>query len=34
MDPIPALGEHRREIRADLGYAAAEIDGLAAAKAI
>ena len=34
LDPIPALGEHSRAILAELGYAAAEIDGLAAAKAI
>jgi itaconate CoA-transferase len=34
MDPIPALGEHSRAILAELGYAAAEIDRLAAAKAI
>lgn len=34
MDPIPALGEHSRGILAELGYAAGEIDSLAAAKAI
>jgi len=34
MDPIPALGEHSRAILQELGYGAAEIDGLAAAKAI
>jgi crotonobetainyl-CoA:carnitine CoA-transferase CaiB-like acyl-CoA transferase len=34
MDAIPALGEHSRAILVELGYAAAEIDGLAAARAI
>jgi crotonobetainyl-CoA:carnitine CoA-transferase CaiB-like acyl-CoA transferase len=34
MDPIPALGEHGRAILAELGYAAAEIDRMAAEKAI
>ena len=34
MDPIPALGEHSRAILAELGYAAAEIERLAAAEAI
>jgi itaconate CoA-transferase len=34
MDPIPALGEHSRAILAELGYTAAEIERLAAAKAI
>ena len=34
IGPIPALGEHSRAILAELGYAAAEIDGLAAEKVI
>jgi crotonobetainyl-CoA:carnitine CoA-transferase CaiB-like acyl-CoA transferase len=34
MGPIPAVGEHSRAILAELGYASAEIDGLAAEKAI
>jgi crotonobetainyl-CoA:carnitine CoA-transferase CaiB-like acyl-CoA transferase len=34
MDAIPALGEHGRTILAELGYEAAEIDSLAAEKAI
>ena len=34
MDPIPALGEHSRAILQELGYGAAEVDRLAAEKAI
>ena len=34
MEAIPALGEHSRAILAELGYGAAEIDRLAADKAI
>jgi itaconate CoA-transferase len=34
MDAIPALGEHSRAILVELGYPAAEIDSLAAEKAI
>ena len=34
MDRIPAVGEHSRAILAELGYGAAEIDGLAAGGAI
>jgi crotonobetainyl-CoA:carnitine CoA-transferase CaiB-like acyl-CoA transferase len=34
MDDIPALGAHSRALLAELGYAAAEIDTLAAAGAI
>jgi itaconate CoA-transferase len=34
MDAIPALGEHSRAILAELGYSAAQIDRLAADKAI
>jgi itaconate CoA-transferase len=34
LDPIPGLGEHSRAILGELGYTAAEIDRLAADKAI
>jgi len=34
IGPVPALGEHSRAILAELGYGAAEIDRLAAEKAI
>lgn len=34
MDPIPAVGEHTRPILAELGYSAAQIDALAAERAI
>jgi len=34
LDAIPALGEHGRKILAELGYGAAEIERLAADRAI
>ena len=34
MDPVPGVGEHSRDILAELGYGAAEIDRLAAEGAI
>ena len=34
MSPVPALGEHTRTVLVELGYSAAEIDGLARQKAI
>ena len=34
MDDVPALGAHSRQVLAELGYAAGEIDALAAAGAI
>jgi itaconate CoA-transferase len=34
MDAIPSLGEHSRAILGELGYSAAEMDRLAAEKAI
>jgi itaconate CoA-transferase len=34
MAAVPALGEHSRKILAELGYAAADIERLAAARAI
>jgi itaconate CoA-transferase len=34
MDPIPAVGEHTRAVLGELGYSAAEIDRLAADRAV
>ena len=34
LDPVPALGEHSRAILAELGYTEAELDALAATRAI
>jgi crotonobetainyl-CoA:carnitine CoA-transferase CaiB-like acyl-CoA transferase len=34
MDPVPALGAHSQAILQELGYSAAEIDRLRAAKAL
>jgi crotonobetainyl-CoA:carnitine CoA-transferase CaiB-like acyl-CoA transferase len=34
MDPVPAVGEHTRAILREIGYSAAEIDGLAANGAV
>jgi itaconate CoA-transferase len=34
MEAVPALGEHSRKILAELGYAASDIERLAAAGAI
>jgi crotonobetainyl-CoA:carnitine CoA-transferase CaiB-like acyl-CoA transferase len=34
MDPVPALGEHTDAILTELGYGAAQIEALHAAKAV